>query len=454
MFYDQQSVQLKVGQTSGYKVINIPFEASYVAVQNNSTQATIAIASGQLSEQPPGATVINPTKSYTGQMTAGRSVTLFWTSSAPIDANGQNEVIVSASDQPIHLQVSDNGVVVIEGTVTATFAPGQSVSIAGQPTVQFAAGQTVDVGTITETVNVQGESTVLNEILPINPMAQTTTSPNNQAESYKFVVSNLGAGAAVIANINVPFGIYDELWIGVYDDGTPTIDNNWQYKLTLSSTGLEAASGFILNPNTDVGGTGFPYDLTGSNTNNAARNTNSAIWVYKFSGSVLLSYLNVNLTNVSSSTIASDTVYLWIWSRFASATVDNPVASPVQQQSAQTMGASGSNGFFNTDGSQGTSPGTKFGVTPSGTQYITQFGLYYRNTGTVTQNILITTGGGLNIFQDNVPAGAVLDFKWDYAYGASMGDLYCTYSQANCGIINFWSNGIAYPQQHVPSTVK
>ena len=425
MFYDQQSVQLKVGQTSGYKVINIPFEASYVAVQNNSTQATIAVASGQLSEQPPGATVINPTKSYTGQMTAGRAITLFWTSSTPIDANGQNEVIVSASDQPIHLQVSDNGVVVIEGTVTATFAPGQSVAIDGQPTVQFAAGQIVDVGTVNETVTVQGDTNaaITNTFVPANTLVDFGT--------YTVDVANLASGAQVgINGILTP-----EQW--GYFDGVFAL---WSSANNYSYDGLSA---YGWNDFGNAGAAIVTNNVTPVNQH-----------IAYFDSPQAFSRIGLNLTNGETSTIVSDTLSIQIFAVRASETVNNADTNPVQQQSAQTMASSSNNEFVNTDGSQGTSPGTAFGVTPTGTSYITQFGMYYRNTGSVTQNILISTTGGLNIFQDNVPAGAVLDFKWDYDYGAALSGLNCTYSQANCGIINFWSNGIAYPQQHVPSTVK
>ena len=445
MQYYQQPVQLPVGQSTGVSVVQIPFTASYIAVANPNTLTTVTFAVGQLNSQPPGAMVVNPKKSYTGQMTPGTAVTVFWTSSSPIAAGGQNEVIVSASDQPITMQVSDNGVVVIEGNVTATFAPGQSVTIAGQPTVQFAAGQTVDINTVKETVNIQGDTTsaITNEYLRAGNCVSLGT--------YTYTVSNLAPGASTGAfgpagNLGGP-GVFDALWVRIQSaNGYAT-----QYNLVWNDFQW-GEYGLVSNENqTFTGWTGTNNDTsTWGPRNNNIGITNPLMFNEQLFDSATFTLVNTSTTE----TIPDDTVTIEVICKYASETVTNPITNPVQQQSAQTMGASGHNGFFNTDGSQGTQPGTAFGVTPSGTQYITQFGLYYRNTGNVTQNILISTGGGLNIFEDNVPAGAVLDFKWDYAYGANVGDLYCTYSQADCGIINFWSNGIAYPQQHVPSTVK
>ena len=154
--YTQMPVQLTAGATSGTVDLPLPFFAGYFSVQNP-TAATIQFAPGSSTTPPADAITVQPTKSMVGQMFTTDRVTVFWSSSAPMVA-GQNTVVFGASDQPIQLQVSDNGIVQVSGNVAITIQPGQTVEIGGTPTVQFAAGQTVDANVTNSTLDVTGST--------------------------------------------------------------------------------------------------------------------------------------------------------------------------------------------------------------------------------------------------------------------------------------------------------
>lgn len=154
--YSETPLQLTVGATSGVIHVHIPFLAPYWSIQNP-TEAVLQLMGSSASTASPLAISIQPTKSMVGQWYETDMATVFWTSSAPIKFGG-NTAIFAASDHPIQLQVSDNGVVQITGNATVTIEPGQVVDIGNTPAVTIANTPAVTVNSGTVDANITNAS--------------------------------------------------------------------------------------------------------------------------------------------------------------------------------------------------------------------------------------------------------------------------------------------------------
>lgn len=311
--------------------------------------------------------------------------------------------------------VKSGSVDISGGTVTANIPAGTAVDISGP----------VTVGSITETVNTAGTATIDNTFVPNNTLVNFG--------QYIINVSNLASGAQVGTN-----GILNpEQW--GYFDGVFVL---WS-----------SANNYTYNGHSAYGWNNFGNAGVALVTNIVTPINQNVVY---FQSPQAFSRIGVNLTNGESTAIASDTLTISVYALRASETINNPTSNPVQQQMAQTFNGNSLAGFFNTDGSQGTNTGTPCGLIPANSTNVTYFWLFYRNTGTSTQNILLSSAqsGGLNLFEDNIPAGGTLTIEWRMEGGGNLDAVWCTYSLASAGIINFMSNALEYPQNITPTTVK
>lgn len=310
----------------------------------------------------------------------------------------------------------------VSGTVE--LGAGTTVNITGP--VTLASGTAVDVntvGSIAETVTTSGSIT--NDIIPSNNIVDFG--------SYTVDVANLANGSTTGTN-----GILSPEQWGFFD-GVIVLwssANNYKYD-GYSVYGWNAY------------GTNAPDVVT----NSVAPINQQAVY---FTTPEVFSRIGINLQNNTGATIASDTLTIKLLAIKATETVNNTSTNPVQQQMAQTFNGNSVAGFVNTDGSQGTNTGTPFSLIPTNSTNVTYFWLFYRNTGTSTQNILLSSAqsGGVNLFQDNIPAGGTLTIEWRMEGGGNLDAVWCTYSLASAGIINFMSNALEYPQNVTPTSVK
>ena len=307
---------------------------------------------------------------------------------------------------------------------TVELGAGTTVNITGP--VTLASGTAVDVntvGSIAETVTTSGSIT--NDIIPSNNIVDFGT--------YTVDVANLANGSQVGINAILS----PEQW-GFFDGALViwSSANNYDY------------SGESVYGWNEYGNAGVAI------VTNIVTPVNQRT-VY-FSSPQVFSRIGLNVTNNTGATIASDTLTFRVFAIKATETVNNTSTNPVQQQMAQTFNGNSLAGFINTDGSQGTNTGTPFGLIPANSTNVTYFWLFYRNTGTSTQNILLSSAqsGGLNLFEDNIPAGGTLTIEWRMEGGGNLDAVWCTYSLASAGIINFMSNALEYPQNVTPTSVK
>ena len=313
--------------------------------------------------------------------------------------------------------VKSGSVDISGGTVTANIPAGTTVGLNGP----------VTVGSITETVTTSGAIT--NTFVPNNGLVFlgtiTATFTNSSA-----TVTN---ATAQLASPILVDGVV--LFLQSADYTTPP------YTLTFQVVGRGSSTGQVNGPTTSATSVSASYTANGLEG------------IGQLSAPNLCSLVQVEIAPTQTVT---DTVTVDVYGIKANVTVENASTNPVQQQMAQTFNGSSVAGFVNTDGSQGTNTGTPFSLIPANTTNVTYFWLFYRNTGTSTQNILLSSAqsGGVNLFEDNIPAGGTLTIEWRMEGGGNLDAVWCTYSLASAGIINFMSNALEYPQNVTPTSVK
>lgn len=165
----QQPINLTPGATSGREYITVPFRARYISIQNT-TVASVQFVTGNRQTPLTDGYVVPTNKAYSGQMDATYDVTFYWTSStAMTDTN--NQVMVSFSDEPITMSVSESGSVTnVSGDINATIQ------------------------------NAEINSQVINASVPVNSLISYQQS---------YTISNLVANATMYVTMKIPKGYYD-----------------------------------------------------------------------------------------------------------------------------------------------------------------------------------------------------------------------------------------------------
>lgn len=335
-------------------------------------------------------------------------------------AGGPVETTINTAGGPVQTEVTNN-------TINVQTVSGSTVQVANTITADINSSVTIDTNTV-------------NDYVASNPLVYF--------DVLTVTISDLASGAVQLENIIGPIGVYDGALLYAFSEGALIRDYAFQFNALYmhNEPGVTTRDCQTYAPIAAE-----TMTITGYDTDGGLHGAVTGITAFP---GTAFSLFQVLVKNVSGGAIVSDTLQVLLMVRNAESNVINTSSNPVQQQTAQVTGGAAQAGFINTDGSQGTIPGNFYGITSGNPQYLSEWGIYYRNTGSGAQTITVReTSSGLNIFQDNVPAGQVLSHRMPMQNGASIGALEVMYSVASSGIINFWSNDLTYPQNHVPTVV-
>jgi hypothetical protein len=293
-----QDINLKAGEDGGGLVIITTFDAWF-------TPAVLAVT-GAVAISGPVTIVGTTTVTVTGPVTVTGTVNIGLMPAITINSSGASPVYVNLT----------NSVQLAAGTAnigTINIAAGQSVQIAAGSatigTVNLASGTKINIGTV-DTLTASN-ATIVNDILPANPLATTVAQT---------LAVNVSAGGQVAVTFNVATGLYDEFYVAV---ASPSGNGN-NYSLVANSV-LLAGTGFgsvdLPNP------TSFPV----------LKAQAAGVWFGPCTFAQPAVFNQVNLY-LESSAAVNETVTIQLFPKYASqdATVVNPATSPVPNNVTNT----------------------------------------------------------------------------------------------------------------------
>ncbi len=222
-------------------------------------------------------------------------------------------VTLAESQQPLSAGVTALAIVPgyqLTTTGTVSFAPGQEVAIQGTPEVNLASGTQVEIN------NAQIPATVVN--------ASLTAFSTYAIPAKTIAISNLAPGAGVGIMLSLPAGFYDNVSFDIVSANG--LNNNYEFNLSQQRYGSSLGNrACFLSPGTIL------TLISGEVTDN---------YDYEFlSGTTILNQdfctnlLYIYIENISSATIAADTVTIAGYIKFSSQTVTNPALNSLKQTS-------------------------------------------------------------------------------------------------------------------------
>ena len=291
--------------------------------------------------------------------------------------------------------------------IAVTNARGGSLTVAGAVDIGNSPAVTVTSGAV--------DANITNANLEISTVGSITETIKSQVQNANIVmtgaiylgtqevnVANLTPGSSQPVSIAGQLGLYDQITYLVYSAGS-----------NLSSYALEPIAGGVFI----IGGGGVPALSGPGNVQSGQWAINQTTW---FNNQNSIGYTNPvnlvapaisnyfwgNLVNIGSTTIASDTVAVYLFARIASAEIINPTSAPV-------YGQANSGGFgaaTNINVTATLAPGatqTNQLTTPGG--YITSMSFIVDDTGGISTDVLgsvITLSNGGEVFYTIQPVAA------------------------------------------------
>lgn len=279
-FLIDQPIVLPTVGTSGYITINLPYDAVYAAILNNSG-ADVALKDGLFTDKPSDVTPVGANSFLAMPTAIASKFTLFWTSQGALSTSN-NKLLIKFSNEPIALsggQTQSGGIasnVAVTNIPTVNIGGTASVTVTNTPSVTLAAGTAlagsmkITDGTNTAAITAAGEQkSSITQPLPTGGNAigtvGVTSLPAGLAQDATVATLPKAATAGIASSNQVTLGTAAVAILNAAVTGKTVSIVNVDATLTIyiGASGVTTATGFPLLP-----GQAFGLDIISGSTIN------------------------------------------------------------------------------------------------------------------------------------------------------------------------------------------